>query len=74
VRQAKVEQIYSIMQTGGKKGMQTMEQALAELVLRGILTEDVALTRSSKTEQLEGLLGRTSVEGGLAGTLRVAEG
>ena len=75
IRQAKVEQIYSIMQTGGKKGMQTMEQALAELVLRGIITEDVALTRSSRSEQLEGLLGRTSVEGGLsAGALRVAEG
>ena len=28
------------MQTGGKKGMQTMEQALAELVLRGIITQE----------------------------------
>jgi len=34
IRQAKIEQVYSIMQTGGKKGMHTMEQALAELVLR----------------------------------------
>jgi twitching motility protein PilT len=75
IRQAKVEQIYSIMQTGGKKGMQTMEQALAELVLRGVITEEVALTRSAKTEQLNGLLGRTSVEGGIAaGGLRVAGG
>jgi twitching motility protein PilT len=73
IRQAKVEQIYSIMQTGGKKGMQTMEQALSELVLRGVIAEDVALTRSAKAEQLMGLLGRTSVEGGIAaGALRVA--
>jgi twitching motility protein PilT len=73
IRQAKVEQIYSIMQTGGKKGMQTMEQALSELVLRGVIAEDVALTRSAKSEQLMGLLGRTSVEGGIAaGALRVA--
>jgi twitching motility protein PilT len=73
IRQAKVEQVYSIMQTGGKKGMQTMEQALAELVLRGILTEETALSRSSRTEQLMGLLGRTAVEGGVAGAgLRVA--
>ena len=48
IRQAKIEQVYSIMQTGGKKGMQTMEQALAELVLRGIITEEVALARSSR--------------------------
>ncbi|MGH2920562.1 MAG: type IV pilus twitching motility protein PilT [Gaiellaceae bacterium] len=74
IRQAKVEQIYSIMQTGGKKGMQTMEQALAELVLRGVVSEEVALARSAKTEQLYGLLGRTAVEGGVsAGSLRVAE-
>jgi twitching motility protein PilT len=74
IRQAKVEQIYSIMQTGGKKGMQTMEQALAELVLRGVISEEVALNRSAKTEQLDGLLGRTAVEGGIAaGGLRVAE-
>jgi twitching motility protein PilT len=74
IRQAKVEQIYSIMQTGGKKGMQTMEQALAELVLRGIITEEVALSRSGRTEQLEGLLGRSAVDGGTtAQPLRVAE-
>jgi twitching motility protein PilT len=73
IRQAKVEQIYSIMQTGGKKGMQTMEQALAELVLRGVITEEVALGRSAKTEQLYGLLGRSAVDGGVAaGALRVA--
>jgi twitching motility protein PilT len=74
IRQTKVEQIYSIMQTSRKKGMQTMEQALAELVLKGVITEQVALSRSAKTEQLEGLLGRSAVEGGLAaGGLRVAE-
>jgi twitching motility protein PilT len=73
VRQAKIEQVYSVMQTGGKKGMQTMEQALAELVLRGVLSEEVAVGRSSRTEQLLGLLGRTAVEGGIADPkLRVA--
>ena len=63
VRQAKVEQIYSIMQTGSNRGMQTMEQALAELVLRGIITQEIALSRSSKPEQLLGLLGRVGAEG-----------
>jgi twitching motility protein PilT len=66
IRQSKIEQVYSVMQTGGKRGLQTMEQALAELVLRGIVTEEVAISRSSRTEQLLGLLGRTGVEGGHA--------
>jgi twitching motility protein PilT len=77
VRQAKIEQVYSIMQTGGKKGMQTMEQALAELVLRGVINEDVALGRSSRPDMLLGLLGRvgqtgSSADGPVAASLRIA--
>ena len=52
IRQAKVEQVYSVMQTGTAKGMQTMEQSLADLTLRGVITLDVALSRSSRPEQL----------------------
>jgi twitching motility protein PilT len=76
IRQAKVEQIYSIMQTAGKKGMQTMEQALAELVLRGIITEEIALARSSRPDMLFGLLGRATgaAPGQTATPLRVAGG
>jgi twitching motility protein PilT len=62
IRQAKLEQIYSVMQTNTARGMQTMEQALADLVLRGVVTREVALTRSSKSEQLDALLSR----GGMA--------
>jgi len=58
IRQGKVEQIYSIMQTNTSRGMQTMEQSLADLTLRGVITLEVALSRSSKTEQLYGLLER----------------
>jgi len=58
IRQGKVEQIYSIMQTGGKRGMQTLEQALADFVLRGLVSEEIALNRSSRPEQLDGLLKR----------------
>jgi hypothetical protein len=54
--------------------MQTMEQALAELVLRGIIAEDVALGRSSRPEMLLGLLGRAigGSEGQAGAPLRVA--
>ena len=77
VRQAKIEQVYSIMQTGGKKGMQTMEQALAELVLRGVIDEEVALGRSSRPDMLLGLLGRAGPTGSVleaqaAAPLRIA--
>jgi twitching motility protein PilT len=62
IRQAKVEQIYSVMQTGTQRGMQTLEQHLADFVLRGTVAVDVALGRSSRPEQLEGLLKRGGVE------------
>jgi twitching motility protein PilT len=58
IRQGKVEQIYSVMQTATSRGMQTMEQALAELTLRGVITKDVALGASSRRDQLDGLLER----------------
>jgi twitching motility protein PilT len=74
IRQAKVEQVYSIMQTGTSRGMMTLEQSLAELVLRGVITQDVAVSRSSKPEQLLGLINRNAVDGAepVAGGLRVA--
>jgi twitching motility protein PilT len=58
IRQGKVEQIYSVIQTGTARGMQTMEQALADLVLRKVITKEVAMGRTSKPEQLEGLIDR----------------
>jgi twitching motility protein PilT len=84
IRQGKVEQVYSVMQTGTAKGMQTMEQSLADLMLRKVITLDDALSRSSRPEQLLGLLERAGVDVSFAdgagsekaavvGTLRVAE-
>src|SRR5438874_1149930 len=58
IRQGKVEQIYSVMQTATSRGMQTMEQALAELTMRGVVARDAALAASSRRDQLEGLLER----------------
>ncbi len=46
IRQAKIEQVYSVMQTGTTRGMQTMEQSLADLVLRGTVTLETALACS----------------------------
>jgi twitching motility protein PilT len=75
IRQAKVEQIYSVMQTNTARGMQTLEQAMLDLVRHGKITTDVALNRSSRPDQLKGLLQRYGllVEAE-AGNLRVAGG
>jgi twitching motility protein PilT len=59
IRQRKLEQIYSVMQTGTTRGMQTMEQALCDLVLRGTISVDIALDSSSYPDQLVGMLERS---------------
>ncbi len=59
IRQGKVEQIYSVMQTGTSRGMQTMEQSLAELIMRGTITLEVGLGCSSMPDQLMELLDRS---------------
>jgi Tfp pilus assembly ATPase PilU len=50
------------MQTGTQRGMQTMEQSLAELTLRHVVTLDDALARSSRPDQLLGLLERADYD------------
>ena len=75
------------MQTGTQRGMQTMEQSLAELTLRGVVPLETALARSSRPDQLLGILERAGFDTGAAYTepepdrtqplgagLRVAEG
>src|SRR5512134_2758776 len=75
IRQAKVEQIYSVMQTNTSRGMQTLEQAMLELVRNGKITTEAALNRSSRPDQLKGLLQRNGLildAAAEAGNLRVA--
>jgi twitching motility protein PilT len=52
IREEKVHQIYSTMQAGQKFGMQTMNQALANLYLRGLITRQEAISRSLYPEEL----------------------
>jgi twitching motility protein PilT len=62
IRQARVEQIYSVMQTGTQRGMQTMEQALHALVTRNVITKETALGISSRPDMLVGLLDRSGFQ------------
>jgi len=59
IRQGKVEQIYSVMQTNTGRGMQTMEQSLGDLIMRRVVDLEVGLSRSSRGSQLIGLLERS---------------
>jgi len=52
IRSSKTHQIYSLMQTGGTYGMQTMDQGLARLVRDGLISESVAYDRSRNEDDL----------------------
>jgi twitching motility protein PilT len=59
IREDKVHQIYSMMQTGQDKyGMQTFNQALASLYHTRKITLDTALQRSSNVDELRELIDR----------------
>jgi len=61
IREDKVHQIYSMMQTGQDKyGMQTFNQALASLYHKRQISLDVAMQRSSNTDELKDLIERGS--------------
>jgi twitching motility protein PilT len=61
IRDDKIHQIYGTMQTGQEKlGMQTMNQSLARLVERRMITRDSALATSSLRDELISILERSA--------------
>ncbi|MEO8522375.1 MAG: type IV pilus twitching motility protein PilT [Acidobacteriota bacterium] len=59
IRDDKVHQIYSTMQTGQEKlGMQTMNQSLATLYQKRLITLDTAMGASSLRDELEQMISR----------------
>ena len=59
IREDKIHQIYSSMQTGQEKfGMQTFNQSLSHLVLTKQIALEDALGKSSNTEELQDLVQR----------------
>jgi twitching motility protein PilT len=61
IREGKVHQIYSVMQAGGRFGMQTMDASLAQLVRAGKITPRLAADRSHDPEELARLLGSVGI-------------
>ena len=62
IRQAKIEQVYSIMQTNTARGMQTMEQALADLTLRRVVNAEDAFAHTNRRDILAGILERSGMD------------
>jgi twitching motility protein PilT len=60
IRDGKTHQVYSAMQAGGRHGMQTMDQSLADLVRRGYISYDKALERCHHAEDFNRLCGRAA--------------
>jgi len=60
VRDDKVHQITSIMQTGGRMGMATMNQALSDLYRTRKITYEEAMSRSPDPEDLKRIFQRQS--------------
>jgi twitching motility protein PilT len=59
IREDKVHQIYSAMQTGQDKfGMQTANQSLATLYMKKLVTLEDAMTASSNREELQEMINR----------------
>ncbi len=52
IRERKVSQIYSQLQTGSKEGMNTLEQCLEGLIKSGAITRDEALSKAANPKAL----------------------
>lgn len=56
IREGKAHQVYSAIQTGQKDGMQTMNQALFNLIKAGKISEEEALASTTELQDLERML------------------
>jgi twitching motility protein PilT len=64
IREDKVHQIYSMMQTGqDKHGMQTLNQSLAALYQKRLVTLETAMTITQNAEELKELCGLSNTLG-----------
>ncbi len=63
IRDDKIHQIYSAIQTGAREGMVTMNTSLVDLVAQGKISKDVALAGTSRADELAELLEMMKMRG-----------
>lgn len=56
IRDAEVQQIYSVLQTGHGEGMRTMNESLLELCATGLVDTELAMRRSPRPKELYSML------------------
>jgi twitching motility protein PilT len=61
IREAKIHQVYSVMQAGARYGMQTMDMSLSNLTRQGKVSLQTALDAAHDPEELKRLAGGTGV-------------
>jgi len=52
IREDKVAQMYSAIQTGGSLGMQTLDQSLKSLMAKGMISREIAMEKAKQPESL----------------------
>jgi twitching motility protein PilT len=52
IREGKIAQMYSAIQTGAQAGMQTLDQCLADLVTKGVVSKEEARYKASNKDSL----------------------
>jgi twitching motility protein PilT len=55
IREGRIHQLYSTIQVSKKDGMQTLNQALADLLMQGIISEEQAFLRTPAPDELRAL-------------------
>jgi twitching motility protein PilT len=69
IREGKTAQIYSAIQTGGRLGMQTLEKVLSDFYKQGMISFEAAISKSSKPDELQRLMGSAPMPAGKPGAL-----
>jgi twitching motility protein PilT len=65
IREGKIHQLPSVMQTGQRQGMQTLDMALQDLVAKGMITKEEAQSKAANPQ----LFGAPAVGTNLAGAV-----
>lgn len=55
IREGRIHQLYSQIQVSSREGMQTLNQTLADLLKRGLVTEEDAYAKTSMMDELRSL-------------------
>ena len=58
IRESKIHQVYSVMQTSQKEGMKTMNQALYEFYQKNLISYEEALARTTDPDDLSSIFKR----------------